>query len=88
MDRHDTTGTQDLRDLLVLFGCCSFSAGPLTILAPTDDAFSLMEESERSQLLSNAEDTRRMIKRIVLQVSLSSDILNATTGKLSVVIHF
>ena len=79
MDRHDTTGTQDLRDLLVLFGCCSFSAGPLTILAPTDDAFSLMEESERSQLLSNAEDTRRMIKRIVLQVSSSSDRLNITT---------
>ena len=50
-------------------------AGPFTIFAPTNDAFALMDEPERSELLGSVDLIKKLIGRIVLQQKLqSSDI--------------
>ena len=50
-------------------------AGPFTIFAPPNDAFSIMDETERSELLGSVDLIKKFIGRIVLQQKLqASDI--------------
>jgi hypothetical protein len=37
------------------------------MLAPTNDAFALMDETERSQLLSDVSLIKKFVQRIVLE---------------------